>query len=128
MHAEYPHNQFCGRLKCPNLLGSLIWGSGPIPLGCHYSAITMTFSFFESDKPVYTTASHRAFSPCQPTQDASTQGWGARCGIPRFWTCSDRKRSHHIKTLELNSVILALHHWVSVLRDHQLMIATANTL
>ena len=31
-------------------------------------AITTTFSFFRSDKPVYTTASFRPISPCQPTQ------------------------------------------------------------
>ena len=36
MRAEYPHNQLCCRLKCLNLLGSLIWASGLIPLYCLY--------------------------------------------------------------------------------------------
>ena len=36
MPAEYPQNQFCRRLKFPNLLGSLIWASGLIPLDCLY--------------------------------------------------------------------------------------------
>ena len=42
-----------------------------------------------------------------------------------FWTRLNRKL--HINTLELKAEILALHHWVSVLRGHQLMIATDNT-
>ena len=72
-------------------------------------AIITTFSFFRSDKPVYSTALLRPITPCQPTQameapdfltsgipirpfqvelkiftDASTQGWGAHMGDPRF--------------------------------------------
>ena len=111
-------------------------------------AITMTFSFFRSDKPVYTTTSFRPISPCQPTQaiarpvlsylwnpqsDLSRQSSQFlrtplhRVGAPRCWitvfsTLSERK--FHINTSELKVVILALHHWVSVLRGHQLMIAT----
>ena len=37
-----------------------------------------------------------------------------------LWARSDRKL--HINTLELKVVILVLHHWVSVLQGHQLMV------
>ena len=112
--------------------------------------ITTTFSFFRSDKLVYTTVSLRPIClanllrqwqdlsfltsriPTRPFQveftiftDACTETVGApRWGIPRFqfWTRSDRK--FHINNLDLK-VILALHHWVSL--GHQLMIATDNT-
>ena len=33
----------------------------------------------------------------------------------------------HINTLELKAVILALHHWVSIIPGHQVMIGTNNT-
>ena len=33
-----------------------------------HEALTMTFSFVRSDKPVYTTMSIRPFSPCHPTR------------------------------------------------------------
>ena len=59
--------------------------------------------------------------------NASTQGWGAHMGdsqIAGIWTCSDRRL--HINTLELKAVILALHHWVSVLWGHQVMITIGN--
>ena len=49
-----------------DLLGSLVWASGLIPL--LPEAITMTLSFFRSDKLVYTNALLRPISPCQPTQ------------------------------------------------------------
>ena len=60
--------------------------------------------------------------------DASTQGWGAHMGdsqISGIWTLSVLRL--RINTLELKAVILALHHWVSVLRGHQVTIATDNT-
>ena len=40
-------------------------------------------------------------------------------------TGSERKL--YINVLELKAVTLALHHWVSVLQGHQVMIATDNT-
>ena len=113
----------------------------------------MTFSFSWSDKPVYTTASLKPISPCKPSQamaqlvfsyiwypypaipgrvydfpDVSTQGWGAHMKdspIWGKWTHSDLKLD--INSLELKAVIIALHHWVTVLRGHQVMIATDNT-
>ena len=113
----------------------------------------MIFSFFRSDKPVYTTALLGPISPCQPTQAMArsvfsylwnphpTFSWSSRFlqmplpmvgatrwGIHRFqvWIHSDRKL--HINTLELKVVILALHHWVSGLFIYyQLVIATDNT-
>ena len=79
--------------------------------------ITTTLSFFRSNQPVYTPASIRPISPCQPTRalagpifltsgipirpfqaeftiftDTSTQGWGAYMGdsqISGTWTHSE---------------------------------------
>ena len=48
-------------------MGSLNWAPGLITLATH-DALTMTFSFVRSDKPVYTTVSITPFSPCHPTQ------------------------------------------------------------
>ena len=84
----------------------------------------MIFSFFRSDKLVYTT---RRSDPLvlanllRQWQDLSF----LTSDFPdfRFWTSSDRKL--HINTLDLKVVILALHHWVSL--GHQLMVATDNT-
>ena len=42
-----------------------------------------------------------------------------------IWTCSECRL--HINVLEFKAVVLALHHWVSVLQGHQVMIATENT-
>ena len=61
MLAEYPHNQFC--------LGVTRLGFRSYPTGLSIpEAITMTFSFFRSDKLVYTNARLRPISPCLPTQ------------------------------------------------------------
>ena len=108
----------------------------------------MTFSFFRSDKPVYTTASLRPISPCQPTQAMArpvfSYPWNPHPtmefaiftlgrpggGFPDFWFWTRTDRKLNINTLELKAVILALHHWVfthSVLRGHQLMIAMENS-
>ena len=60
--------------------------------------------------------------------DASTQGLGDHMGdsqISGTWTCSDRQV--HINYLDLKVVVAALCHWVSVLRGHQVLIATDNT-
>ena len=114
-------------------------------------ALTTTLLFFRSDKPVCTTAAFRSCSPCYrqwqdlsfvtsgipiwPFQakftiftDASTQGWGAHMGdsqIAGVWTRSEREL--HINVLELSVVILALHHWVTILQGHHVLIATDNT-
>ena len=108
-------------------------------------ALTTTLSFIRSDKPVFNTAAFRPCSPCYPTQavagpivphirnpyltfpggvhhfmDASTQSWGFHMGdsqIAGVWTCSERKL--HINVLELRVVILALHHWATVLQGRQ---------
>ena len=73
--------------------------------------------------------------PIQPFQakftiftDASTQGWGAHMEdsqISGTWTRLDRQL--HINCLELKVVVLALRHWVSVLRGHQVLIHMDNT-
>ena len=50
------------------LMGSLNWASGLIPMGRLYLRPPSTpFSFIRSDRPVYATASIRPSGPCQPT-------------------------------------------------------------
>ena len=126
-------------------MGSLNWASDLIPLGSFTSESTaMTLSFFRSDKPVYTTASVRPISPCQPTPaqqdpsfltseipirpfqadimiftDAFTQ-WG----ISRYSPYSPQAK---YKLFGTKVLILALHHWISVHHGHQVMISTDNT-
>ena len=66
MRAEYPLNQFCRLLKCPNSLRSLVWASGLIPLGSlhlrplqrHFNVLGLTVYFITLIRPT---------SPCQPT-------------------------------------------------------------
>ena len=89
-------------------------------------AITITFSYSRSDKPVYTTAFSHLLNPYQTFlgRDLYRRLWG----IPRFWGAwSHSDCKFHISGLELKAVILALHYWVTVLRGHQVMIATDNT-
>ena len=100
-----------------------------------------TLSFIGSDKPVFKTAS---FRPCYPTQAVAgpivshirnpyltfpggvhhfhrrlDPGWGRPHG--------DSQIELHIDVLELWAVILALHHWATLLRGHHVLIATDNT-
>ena len=112
-----------------------------------------SFSLIRSDKPVYTTASIRPTSSCQPSTalagpmfsylrnpyphvsgglrdftDASTQGWGTHMGdsqISSTWTCTDHRL--HINCLELKAVVSALQRWAPVLQGHQVMITTDNS-
>ena len=110
------------------------------------------FSWYGSVRPVYTTSSFRTISPCQLTLALAgpvfSHLWNPYLTFPEFtilrtplhragdahiedsqisgiWTHSDHKP--HINCLELKAVILALHHWVTVLRGHQVMIAMENT-
>ena len=48
--------------------------------------------------------------------DALTQSWGDS-QIAGVWTRSERE--FHINVLELGAVMLALHHWATVLQGHQ---------
>ena len=106
--------------------------------------ITTTFSFFRSDKLVYTTVSSDPlvlanlgngrtylFSHLESLSVPSRGGYDfhghLHPGLVRphgdsqisgIWTRSDRRLHHRLNTLELKAVILALHHWVSVLRGH----------
>ena len=117
-------------------MGSLIWASGLIQLGhLHLGPLHHHVA--------------QTLSPCQPTQAmeiclflpleslfqaeftifmvASTQGWGAHMGdsqISGTWTHSES----NFLSLELKAIILALHHWVTVLRGHQVMTATDTTV
>ena len=68
--------------------------------------------------------------------DASTQGWGAQMGIPRFWVLNPfRLQALHQYLIGaqggnfgpvMDIVILALHHWVSILWGHQPIDNTAH--
>ena len=109
-----------------------------------------TLSFFRSDKPVFNTV---AFRPCYPTQEVAgpivshirnpyltfpgevhhfhgrlDPGRGRPHGdsqIAGVWTRSEREL--HINVLEPRAVILALHHWATVLQGRHVLIATDNT-
>ena len=143
MHAEYPHNQFC---QCPNLLGSLVWASGLYlrPLQQHFHSLGLTnwLTTTRGSDPLVLANLLRQWQdlsfltsgiPIRPFQaeftsftDASNKSWGCPdAGFPDFgfWTHSDHKL---VNTVELKGVILAPI-TVSVLRGHQLMIATDNT-
>ena len=131
-------------MEVSHFLGSLNWASGLIPLGClhlrplqrHFHSLGLTNLFTppcRSDTSVlanllgqwqdlsfltpYLTfpGGVHDFYRCPHMGDSQISG---------IWTSPDHKL--HINTLELKVVILALHHWVSVLRDHQVMIATDN--
>ena len=116
-------------------------------------ALTTTFSFIRSDKPVFTTASFRPFTPCNPTQAMAGPivchirnpypafpsevhdfhgrlypGLGTHMGDSQtagVWTRLESEL--HINVLELKAVILALHHWATVLQGHHILISTDNT-
>ena len=61
--------------------------------------------------------------------DASTEGWDAHIGDSQIsGTCTRTDHKLHIDCLELKVVISDLHHWVSVLQGHQVMIATDKTI
>ena len=47
--------------------------------------------------------------------------------IRRFWVLGPIKAASSISTVLLKAVILALHHWVTVLQGHQVMIAVDST-
>ena len=135
-------------------IGSLNWASGLIPLGRlhmrplqrHFHSLVLTNWFSPpclSDPSVLANLLRywqdlsflTSGIPIQPFQveftiftDTSTQGWASHMGdsqISGIWTCSERRI--HVNVLELKAVVLALHHWVSVLQGHQVMIATDNT-
>ena len=152
MCAQYPHNQFCLRLKCPDLLGSLVWALGLIllnflyrrPLQWHFHSLGLTNRFtppYHSDPLVLTSllrqwqdlsflTSEITIWPFQTIfMDASTQGWGGHMCIPRFQDLDPFRWPvpHQHFGAQGRNFGLALHHWVSVLRGHQVMIATDNT-
>ena len=136
------------------LMGSLSWASGLIPLGRlylrplqrHFHSLGLTDRFTpprRSDPLVLANLLRQWQDPLFLTSgipirtfqadltiftDAFTQGWGARMGdskISGTWTLTDRKL--HINCLELKAVIFALQHWALLLQGHQVMIATDNS-
>ena len=106
MHAEYPYNQLCLRLKCLSLLGSLVWASDLIPLDylylrplqLHFHSLGLTNRFtppHRSDPLVLANllrqwqdlsflTSGIPIRPFQAEFMIFTQSWGAQMGFPRF--------------------------------------------
>ena len=136
------------------LMGSLNWASGLIPLGRlylrplqrHFHSLGLTDRFKpprRSDPLVLANLLRHwqdlrfltSGIPIRTFQadftiftDASTQGWGAHMGdsqISGTWIRTDRKLQ--INCLELKAVVSALKHWAPVLQGHQVMIATDNS-
>ena len=136
------------------LLGSLNWASGLIPLGRlylrplqrHFHSLGLTDRFTpprQSDPLVLANLLRRWLDPNFLTSgipirtfqadltiftDASNQGWGAHMGdskISGTWTLTDRKL--HINCLEFKAVTFALQHWAPLLQGRQVMIATDNS-
>ena len=136
------------------LMGSLNWASGLIPLGRlylrplqrHFHSLGLTDRFTSprwSDPLALASLLRRWEDPRFLTSgiplrtfqaeftvftDASMQGWGAHMGdsqISGTWTHTDRKL--HISCLELKVVFHALQHWAQMLQGHQVMIATDNS-
>ena len=125
-----------------------IYGITQLGLRSHPTG-SSTLSFIRSDKPFFNTT---AFRPCYPTQAVAgpivshirnpyltfpggvhhfhgclDPGRGRPHGdsqIASVWTRSEREL--HISVLELRAVILALHHWATVLQGRHVLIATDN--
>ena len=126
MHAEYPHNQFCCRLKYPNLLGSLVWASGLIPLDCIYLR-PLQQHFHSLGLTNWFTPPRRL----DPLVLANYPGNGRTClflplprvGVQRRWISRFKFRLQALNQhfIGAQAVILVLHHWVSVFWVHQLM-------
>ena len=130
----YPPSRYCHISECPSSWAHSIGSSVP-------EAITRSLSFFRSDKPVYSTTLIRPVGSCQPTSAMAGPIFSyirnpnlaflgglynfygplyAGVGCPYMgdaqisgtWTRLERKL--HINCLELELVIAALHHWISV--------------
>ncbi|XP_067664264.1 uncharacterized protein [Haliotis asinina] len=60
--------------------------------------------------------------------DASLLGWGAHLnGQTTSGLWSDAERKWHINNLEMQAVILAVHHWLPFLTDSRLLVASDNS-
>ena len=134
--------------------GRTQFGFGSHPSGSFVpEAVTASLSFLRSDKQVFTTMLIRPVTDCQPTSKMAGPNFSyLRNPKPSFpgglhnfygriyaggstymgdfqilgiWTRLDRQL--HISCLELKAVIVALHHWVSALQGHQVLIAMDNT-
>ena len=136
------------------LMGSLNWASGLIPLGrlylrplqhhFHSLGLTDRFTLPRRSGPLVLANLLRHWHdprfltsgiPIRMFQseftiftDASTQGWGAHMGDSQIWATWTRTDCKlHINCLEIKAVIRALQHWAPVLQGHQVMIATDNS-
>ena len=140
--------------QVPQLMGSLNWASGLIPLDrlylrplprlFHSLGLTNRFTPPPRSDPLVLANLLRHWQdlrfltsgiPIRTFQadftiftDTSTQGWGTHMGdsqISGTWTRTDHKLD--INCLELRAVVSALQHWAPVLQGHQVMIATDNS-
>ena len=135
-------------------MGSLNWASGLIPLGrlhlrplqLHFHSLGLTnrFSPLQHSDPLILAKLLRQWQdlwfltsgiPIRPFQgefsifrDASTQGLGSPHGDSQIAGVRTRsERELHINVLELREDISVLHHWVTVLQGHHVLIATDKT-
>ena len=135
-------------------MGSLNWASGLIPLGLlhlrplqlhfHSLGLTNRFSPLQHSDPLVLAKLLRQWQdlwfltsgiPIRPFQgefsifrDASTQGLGGPHGDSQIAGVRTRsERELHINVLELREDISVLHHWVTVLQGHHVLIATDKT-
>ena len=129
------------------LLGSLNWASGLIPLGRlylrplqrHFHSLGLTDRFTpprRSDPLVLANLLRRWLDPCFLTSGIPIRPFqadlrifrGAHMGdskISGSWTLTDCKL--HINCLEFKAVTLALQHWAPLLQGRQVMVATDNS-
>ena len=121
--------------RVAQFMGSLNWASGLIPLGRlylrplqrHFHSLGLTNRF----SPPCQSDQQLPASLLRQWQDLfflTSPGVGAHMGdsqVSGSWTCLDRQL--HINGLELKAVPFTLRHWVSVLRGHQVLIASDNT-
>ena len=135
-------------------IGLLNWASGFIPLGClhlrplqqhfHSLGVTNRFTPPRRSDPLVLSKLLRQWQdlsfltsviPIRPLKaeftiftDASLRCWGTDMGVSKSsGTLTHLDSKLHINSLELMAVILALHHWVTVLQGHQVIIATDKT-
>ena len=136
------------------LMGSLNWASGLIPLGRlylrplqrHFHSLGLTdwFTSPRRSDPLFLSNLRRHWQdlhfltsgiPIRTFQAdftiftyTFTQGWGTHMGdsqISGTWTRTDCKL--HISSLEFKAVVSALQHWAPLLQGHQGMIAMDNS-
>ena len=102
-------------------IGSLNWALGLIPPGClHLRLLQRRFhaiDLLDQFIPMHRSDQSVLANLLWHLEDLSFLTYGTHMGdsqISSIWTYSDHKL--HISCVELEAVILALHHWVTVLQ------------